>query len=148
MTVLEAITLASMIEKETSLPEERPLVSAVYHNRLRIGMPLQCDPTAIYALRRHNGDWHGPLTRADLTVDDPYNTYARGGLPPGPICSPGIASLRAAVAPAGSRALYFVARGDGSHLFSETYDGQQRNVARYRQSQRAARKPLGRETAR
>jgi UPF0755 protein len=142
-----AVTLASMIEKETSVPDERPLVSAVYHNRLRIGMPLQCDPTTIYAMRRR-GAWHGPLSRADLAVDDPYNTYAHGGLPPGPICSPGLPALRAAVAPAESRALYFVAKGDGSHTFSESYEGQQRNVARYRQSQRAARKDRAMEPAR
>jgi UPF0755 protein len=147
LSILGAVTLASIIEKETSLPNERPLVSAVYHNRLRIGMPLQCDPTTIYALRRR-GAWHGPLTRADLVVDDPYNTYVRAGLPPGPICSPSLASLRGAVAPAASQALYFVAKGDGSHSFSETYEGQQRNVVRYRQSQRAARKELVRETAR
>jgi UPF0755 protein len=147
LSILGAVTLASIIEKETSVPDERPLVSAVYHNRLRIGMALQCDPTTIYALRRR-GAWHGPLTRADLGVDDPYNTYVRGGLPPGPICSPGLASLRAAVAPAASQALYFVAKGDGSHSFSETYEGQQRNVARYRQSQRTARKEPVRETAR
>jgi UPF0755 protein len=142
-----AVTLASMIEKETSVPDERPLVSAVYHNRLRIGMPLQCDPTTIYAMRRR-GAWHGPLSRADLAVDDPYNTYAHGGLPPGPICSPGLPALRAAVAPAESRALYFVAKGDGSHTFSESYEGQQRNVARYRQSQRTARKDRATEPAR
>jgi UPF0755 protein len=140
LTVLEAVTLASMIEKETSLASERPLVAAVYHNRLRIGMPLQCDPTVIYALRRR-GDWKGPLSRDDLAIDDPYNTYNRRGLPPGPICSPGLASLQAAVAPARSQALYFVARGagDGSHFFSETYEGQQHNVAQYRRTQRAAR---------
>jgi UPF0755 protein len=147
LSVLGAVTLASIIEKETSVPDERPLVSAVYHNRLRIGMPLQCDPTTIYALRRR-GAWHGRLTRADLGVDNPYNTYVHGGLPPGPICSPSLASLRAAVAPAASKALYFVAKGDGSHFFSETYEGQQRNVARYRQSQRTARREPVRETAR
>ena len=147
LTVLAAVTLASMVEKETSLSDERPLVSAVYHNRLRIGMPLQCDPTTIYAQRRR-GEWHGPLTRADLAVDDPYNTYVHRGLPPGPICSPGLASLRAAVSPAASPALYFVAKGDGSHTFSESYEGQQRNVARYRQSRRAARKTSPPGTAR
>jgi UPF0755 protein len=147
LSLLEAVTLASMVEKETSVPDERPLVSAVYHNRLRIGMPLQCDPTTIYAWRRR-GEWNGPLTHADLALDDPYNTYAHGGLPPGPICSPGLASLRAAVSPAASRALYFVAKGDGSHTFSESYEGQQRNVARYRQSQRTAKRAADRETAR
>lgn len=147
LSVLGAATLASMIEKETSIPDERPLVSAVFHNRLRIGMPLQCDPTTIYALRRR-GPWHGLLTRDDLQVDDPYNTYVVRGLPPGPICSPSVASLRAAVAPAASQALYFVAKGDGTHSFSDSYDEQQRHVARYRQSQRAARKERDRDAAR
>ncbi len=137
LTFLGAVTMASLIEKETSIPDERPLVSAVFHNRLSLGMPLQCDPTTIYALKRL-GRWHGPLTRVDLAVDDAYNTYVRSGLPPGPICSPGLPSLQAAVSPADSKALYFVAKGDGSHTFSESYEGQQRNVARFRKVQRAA----------
>lgn len=138
-TPLEAVTLASLVEKETGVAAERPLVSAVYHNRLKVGMPLQCDPTVVYALRR-KGLWDGALTREGLEVDDPYNTYARGGLPPGPIASPGAAALEAAVAPADVPYLYFVAAGDGSgaHRFAVTYDEHRANVALFRRA-RAAR---------
>ncbi len=138
-TPLEAVTLASLVEKETGVASERALVSAVYHNRLRAGMPLQCDPTAAYALRRR-GLWTGALTHDGLAVDDPWNTYARSGLPPGPIASPGAASLEAAVAPADVPYLYFVAVGDGSgeHRFSVTYDEHLGNVTRFRRA-RAAR---------
>ncbi len=140
--VLEATTLASLVEKETALAAERPLVAGVYRNRLKAGMPLQCDPTTIYALKRL-GRWRGALARSELTVDDPYNTYVRVGLPPGPICNPGLASLRAAVAPADVDYRYFVAAGDGSHLFSRDYEDQQRNAARYREARRAARAERG-----
>jgi UPF0755 protein len=112
----QVVTLASMIEEEARVDEERPLISAVYHNRLREGMLLQCDPTVIYAL----GGKRTPLTRNDLQVDSPYNTYRHPGLPPGPISSPGLASIRAALYPADVDYLYFVARGDGSHQFSQT----------------------------
>lgn len=134
-TPLEAVTLASLVEKETAVASERAIVSAVYHNRLRIGMPLQCDPTTIYALRR-NGLWTGTLKHEGLSVDDPYNTYANPGLPPGPIASPGAASLEAAVAPADVPYLYFVAAGDGSgtHRFATSYDDQLTNVARLRRA--------------
>ena len=137
-TPLEAVTLASLVEKETGVARERPLVSAVYHNRLRVGMPLQCDPTVVYALKRR-GLWTGALTRDGLAVDDPYNTYARGGLPPGPIASPGAAALEAAVAPAGVPYLYFVAVGDGSgeHRFAVTYPEHLENVALYRRARTA-----------
>ncbi len=137
-TPLEAVTLASLVEKETGVARERPLVSAVYHNRLRVGMPLQCDPTVVYALKRR-GLWTGGLTRDGLAVDDPYNTYARGGLPPGPIASPGAAALEAAVAPAGVPYLYFVAVGDGSgeHRFAVTYPEHLENVALYRRARTA-----------
>jgi UPF0755 protein len=138
MGVLEAATLASLVEKETALPAERPVVAGVYRNRLRAGMLLQCDPTTIYALKRL-GRWRGALARSELAVDEPYNTYVRGGLPPGPICSPGLASLRAAAAPADVDYRYFVAAGDGSHLFSRDYEDQQRNAARYHEAKRAAR---------
>jgi UPF0755 protein len=113
----EAVTLASIIEAEAGLDRERPLISAVYHNRLAKGMPLQADPTVIYGL----DDFDGNLRRSDLRADTPYNTYTRQGLPPGPICSPGAASLAAAVAPARVDYLYFVATGDGGHHFSATY---------------------------
>jgi UPF0755 protein len=112
----EVITLASMIEEEAQVPEERPLISAVFHNRLRQKMLLQCDPTVIYAL----GEKDTPLTREDLQVDSPYNTYRRHGLPPGPISNPGQAAILAALYPAEVDYLYFVARGDGSHQFSRT----------------------------
>ncbi len=138
LTPLEAVTLASLVEKETGVPAERALVSAVYHNRLRIGMPLQCDPTVVYALRRR-GLWAGTLTREGLAIDDPYNTYARGGLPPGPIASPGAAALEAAVSPADVPWLYFVAVGDGSgaHRFAVTYDEHLANVALFRRARAA-----------
>jgi UPF0755 protein len=138
MGVLEAATLASLVEKETALAAERPVVAGVYRNRLRAGMLLQCDPTTIYALKRL-GRWRGALARSELAVDEPYNTYVRAGLPPGPICSPGLASLRAAAAPADVDYRYFVAAGDGSHLFSRDYEDQQRNAARYHEAKRAAR---------
>jgi UPF0755 protein len=120
LSVRQAVTVASLVEKETSLRSERPHVAAVYLNRLRIGMRLQCDPTVIYALEKA-GLWAGRLRRSDLEFDSPYNTYLNSGLPPGPICNPGQASLRAAVEPLASEDLYFVARGDGGHYFSRTY---------------------------
>jgi UPF0755 protein len=137
MTLLQATTLASLVEKETAVTAERPIVAAVYRNRLRKGMLLQCDPTTIYALKRL-GIWRGSLARSELAVDEAFNTYVNPGLPPGPICNPGLASLRAAIAPADVSFLYFVAAGDGSHSFSQDYEEQQRNAARYRQARRAA----------
>jgi UPF0755 protein len=118
------VVLASVIEKETGVAEERALVSAVFHNRLQLGMPLQSDPTAIYGR-----DIHGSPTAADMAVDTPYNTYLHPGLPPGPICNPGLASMRAALAPAKVPYLYFVARKDGSHAFSRTLEEHNRAVA-------------------
>ncbi len=138
LSLLEAVTLASIVEKETALAEERTLVSAVYLNRLGRGMLLQADPTTIYALKRR-GLWDGRLTRAGLGFADPYNTYASPGLPPGPICNPGEAALGAAVAPAAVDYLYFVAAGDGSHRFAEDGEAHLRNVALWRKAQRAAR---------
>ncbi|HXH07131.1 MAG TPA: endolytic transglycosylase MltG [Vicinamibacterales bacterium] len=130
LTVRQAVTLASLVEKETGRPEERPLVAAVYHNRLRAGMPLQCDPTVIYALQR-DGRWTGNLRREDLRVASPYNTYRYLGLPPGPIAAPGRASLEAAVRPADVSYLYFVSRNDGSHVFATTLAEHNRNVRHY-----------------
>jgi UPF0755 protein len=127
LTTRQVVTIASLIEKETSRPEERPLVSAVYQNRMRIGMGMQCDPTVIYALQRA-GRWNGNLTRENLQFDSPYNTYRYSGLPPGPIAAPGRASLAAAVAPADVKYLYFVSRNDGSHVFASTLDEHNRNV--------------------
>ena len=127
LSVRQLVTLASLVEKETAKPEERPLVAAVYANRMKIGMGLQCDPTVIYALERA-GRYTGNLTRADLQFDSPYNTYRYAGLPPGPIAAPGQASLEAAAEPADVPYLYFVSRNDGSHVFAATLDEHNRNV--------------------
>jgi len=124
----EALTLASIVEKETGQAGERPLVAAVFANRLRIGMPLQTDPTVIYGL---GPAFDGNLRKRDLLADTPYNTYTRAGLPPTPIALPGLASLRAAVRPERSAALYFVARGDGSSEFSTNLADHNRAVNKY-----------------
>jgi UPF0755 protein len=126
----EVVTLASIVEKEARLDEERPRIASVYRNRLRIGMGLYADPTIIFALKKR-GVWDGNLRRRDLELDDPYNTYRFPGLPPGPICSPGIASLRAAAAPETGTFLYFVSRNDGSHVFASTLAEHNRNVERW-----------------
>ena len=118
LTPHEIVTLASMIEKETGVEAERPLVSAVFHNRLRLKMPLQSDPTVIYGLKEFNGN----LTRKDLHDWSPYNTYRIPALPPGPICNPGLASLKAALHPAAVPFLYFVSKNDGTHLFSASLE--------------------------
>jgi UPF0755 protein len=119
LSVREVVTLASLIEEETALPEERPLVSAVFHNRLRIGMKLDCDPTIIYALKLEN-KYAGRLLLRDLKFPSPYNTYLHPGLPPGPISNPGKPAIDAALNPAAEKYLYFVLQGDGSHRFSRT----------------------------
>ena len=128
--VRQLVTLASIVEKETGNAAERPLVAAVYSNRLKIGMGLQCDPTVIYALERA-GRFDGNLTREDLQFDSPYNTYRYAGLPPGPIASPGRASLEAAASPADAPYLYFVSKNDGTHAFASTLDEHNRNVHEY-----------------
>ncbi len=128
----EALTLASIIEKETGRGSDRPLISAVFNNRLRIGMPLQTDPTVIYGM---GAAFNGNLRRVDLQTDTPWNTYTRRGMPPTPIAMPGKASLLAAVQPASSPALYFVARGDGSSHFSQTLDEHNRAVNTYQRRQ-------------
>ena len=115
----EALILASIIEKETGREDDRALVGSVFINRLRIGMRLQTDPTVIYGLGE---SFDGNLRRRDLTSDTPYNTYTRTGLPPTPIAMPGLASIQAALSPADTRYLYFVARGDGSSHFSQSLD--------------------------
>jgi peptidoglycan lytic transglycosylase G len=130
LSIRQAVTLASIVEKETAKAEERPLVAAVYSNRIRIGMPLQCDPTVIYALQKA-GKYTGNLRHDDLAFDSPYNTYRYPGLPPGPIASPGRASLEAAVRPADADFLYFVSRNDGSHEFARSLDEHNRNVEKY-----------------
>ena len=129
----EALTLASIVEKETGLPADRGLVARVFSNRLRTGMPLQTDPSVIYGLGE---TFDGNLRKRDLLADTPYNTYLRSGLPPTPIAMPGLASLRAAVRPEPGRALYFVARGDGSSVFSETLADHNRAVNQYQRNQR------------
>jgi UPF0755 protein len=127
------VTVASMVQKETAIPEERPLVASVFYNRLRLGMPLQCDPTTIYAALL--GDrYTGVILKSELASKNPYNTYTHVGLPPGPICNPGKASLEAALHPAETKYLYFVARPDGSgrHTFSTTLAQHERAVRAYR----------------
>ena len=133
------VTLASMVEKETAVPAERPLVASVYQNRLRIGMKLDCDPTTIYAAMLDNR-YRGTIYRSDLESRNAYNTYVHAGLPPGPIANPGAASLRAALHPADTDFLYFVAKADGSgaHHFSTDYASQQRAVEAYRRAQAKA----------
>ena len=130
LSIRQLVTLASLVEKETAKADERPTVAAVYSNRLRIGMGLQCDPTVIYALQRA-GKFTGNLRRVDLQYDSPYNTYRYPGLPPGPIAAPGKASLEAAARPASVDYLYFVSRNDGSHEFARTLPEHNRNVQRW-----------------
>jgi UPF0755 protein len=124
----EALILASIVEKETGQAADRPMVAAVFVNRLRLGMPLQTDPTVIYGLGER---FDGNLRRRDLLADTPFNTYTRAGLPPTPIAMPGAASLHATLHPAASKALYFVARGDGSSQFSEDLTAHNRAVNQF-----------------
>jgi len=123
--------IASIIEKETSLDKERPLVSAAIHNRLRLGMPLQMDPTVIYGIWKRDGVFSGNIHRQDLKNDTPWNTYTRRGLPPTPICNPSAASLRAAANPADVSYVYFVADGSGGHAFASTLEEHQANVKKW-----------------
>ncbi|GBD14637.1 Endolytic murein transglycosylase [bacterium HR25] len=134
----QVLTIASIVEREARLPEERPVIAQVFLKRLRLGIPLEADPTVQYALGldersvAQHGFWKAPLTLQDLEVDSPYNTYRNQGLPPGPIASPGLDSIVAVVRPAGTNYLYFVARPDGSHAFAETLEEHLRNVQMYR----------------
>jgi len=133
MTLREVVILASLIEKETFLREEKKLVSAVFHNRLRIRMKLDCDPTIIYVLKEE-GTFKGRLLKKDLKLQSPYNTYRNRGLPPGPICSPGRESIEAALYPAQEKYIYFVSKKDGSHHFSTNFKDHQNAVRRYRKT--------------
>jgi UPF0755 protein len=126
-TIHELVTLASIIEKETGAQEERPLIAGVFLNRLEKGMLLQSDPTVIYGVKNFDGN----LRRRDLVKDSPYNTYTRKGLPVGPICSPGLASIEAVLKPTKTEFIYFVAKGDGSHYFSKTLKEHNRAVRKY-----------------
>ena len=130
LTIREIVTMASLIEKETGSEVERPLVSAVFHNRLRLGMKLMCDPTVIYAVKLAK-NFDGIIHQSDLDFDSPYNTYLYPGLPPGPITNPGRASLEAALSPAETDYLYFVSKNDGTHVFSANYSAHREAVVRY-----------------
>ncbi len=130
-TMDDALILASVVEKETGAPADRGKVAGVFLNRLRIGMPLQSDPTVIYGM---GAGFDGNLRKRDLQADTPFNSYLRGGLPPTPIAAPGAASLRAVLRPEATKALYFVARGDGTSQFSETLAEHERAVDRYQRS--------------
>ena len=130
LTPLQVVTLASLVEKETGQPTERPLIAGVFHNRLKLGMLLQCDPTVIYAVRLA-GEYKGYISKADLKKESPYNTYVSPGLPPGPICNPGADALKAVLYPEQTDKLYFVSRNDGSHHFSATLSEHNRAVQKY-----------------
>ena len=137
LSTYQAVTLAAIVEREAQVAAERPVIASVFYNRLRIGMPLQADPTVQYALGYQESEgrwWKRALTYDDLRVASPFNTYANAGLPPGPICNPGLASLQAVSAPATTDYYYFVAVGDGSHVFSRTLDEHNANVRKYQSS--------------
>jgi len=133
----DVVTLASLVEKESKLEQDRPLIAAVFENRLRIGMKLDCDPTTIYAALLAER-YRGAIYRSDLDRDAPYNTYRNAGLPPGPIANPGVHSIEAALHPADSKAIYFVLKPDGSgaHQFSADLAGQEEAVAKYRRARK------------
>ncbi len=139
LTTREVVTLASIVEKETGAPEERPVIAGVFLNRLRKNMRLQSDPTVIYGMDSFNGK----LTRADLRQETPYNTYVIKGLPPGPICNPGRAALEAVLQPAETDYLYFVSRNDGTHQFSENLEEHNRAVRRFRKNRERPRNKAG-----
>jgi UPF0755 protein len=131
----KALVLASIVEKETSRPSERAHIAGVFINRIRRGMPLQSDPTVIYAVTSGMGPLGRDISAADLQVKDPYNTYLFKGLPPGPICNPGLAAIEAVLHPMPTKDLYFVADGSGGHAFAQTLEAHNHNVAAYRKAQ-------------
>jgi UPF0755 protein len=140
------MTLASLVEKETPVATERPLIAGVFMRRLKKRMLLQSDPTVIYAAERAEGgtdQFKSTITEQDLALPSAYNTYLHAGLPPGPICSPGLASIRAALNPAPGKALYFVSNNHGGHVFANTLVQQNRNVARYRRERKTLRERQG-----
>jgi UPF0755 protein len=143
LTQSEALVLASIVEREAMLADERPMIAAVYLNRLKRRMPLQADPTVQYAL----GFWKKGLTRDDLKIASPYNTYQRQGLPPGPICNPGVESFAAVLKPADTQALYFVADTTGGHVFSETNEEQNAARLQYKRELRAEKERLKQQQA-
>ena len=130
VSIGSVVTLASLVERETPKPDERPLVAGVFTNRLAKNIPLQCDPTVIYALQMDD-EYKGTLTLRDLRINSPYNTYRNRGLPPGPIGNPGEVAFRAALHPAETTYLYFVANTQGGHFFASTLAEHNENVAKY-----------------
>ncbi len=138
-SIHDTVTLASLVEKETGAPQERPIVASVFHNRLRIGMRLDCDPTTIYAAKLQDR-YRGKIHKSDLASQSEYNTYQHAGLPPGPIANPGLAALKAALSPAETKYLYFVAKpGGGSHNFAADMTAHKRNVEAYRSAEKSGR---------
>lgn len=133
----QILTLASIIEKETGAPEERPLISSVFHNRMKKGMLLQTDPTVLYGKAMEYGDFEIKISKSDLTKYTPYNTYVIKGLPPGPISNPGRAALEAAMQPAESEYLFFVSHNDGTHQFSKDYSAHQKAVSKFQLNPKA-----------
>jgi UPF0755 protein len=143
----EAVILASIVEKETGVAEERPRIASVFHNRLRKGMRLQSDPTIIYGIFGGSGMRDHPITQEELEAENPYNTYKINGLPPTPIGNPGRAAIEAVLKPAKTKDVYFVASGNGGHIFSETLAEHNRNVAKWRKIEREIRARQSAEAA-
>ena len=142
-TETEAVTLASIVQQETPLRAELPMIAGVYENRLVVGMKLQADPTVIFAVTKGQATaLPGPVTAADLAMQSPYNTYLHHGLPPGPICAPDLAAIEAVLHPAATEAFYFVATGKGGHVFADTFRQQVGNIKAYRSQKRSPIKKL------